>query len=202
MNDRALVLVLALVGAPGLAACGDDIPTTDADGTSSGGPATQGDATAPPTATSAPPSDDTAGTTVGPEPEVLFELNLALETTEVATIVWAQAGDALQATVTPSEGFGVAAPGEALTGPARIDAFPEADATFYTARLEAPAQPGGPCGDQPVSLALSLHHDGDATFVAGALTPYCGAATFFGVPPIEPLRLSGDGAALSTPDGP
>jgi len=188
MRSRSACL-FALV----LSACGDDIPTIDPSATGSGtgsGTASAGDA---PTSTM-PPVDDTAGsadTTAGPEPEIVLEADLALETTRGVQIVITRTGDVLEASVTPGEGFGVAPSGEPLVGPARIDAFPEANATLYTARLSAPAQPGGPCGDEPVSLALALHLDADAGYMAGGLTPYCGADTWFGVPAIEPLRVSG-----------
>jgi hypothetical protein len=183
---RRLAFMLALA----VCSCGDDIPTIDPNATGSGSGTDSGDSIgdAP---TTMPPGDDTAGTTAGPEPMVVFEATLALETKRVVQIVLTQTGDDLQASVTPSEGFGVAAAGDALTGPARIDTFPEAGATIYTARLGGPAVADGRCGDAPVSLALALHLDADATFIAGGLTPYCGADTWFGVPVIEPLRISG-----------
>jgi hypothetical protein len=183
MRRLALMLMLAVC------ACGDDIPTIDPSATGSG--TGSGDSAGDAPTSTIQPGDDTAGTTAGPEPMVVFEATLALETKRVVQIVLTQTGDELQATVTPSEGFGVAVAEDALTGPARIDTFPEAGATLYTARLAGPAVSGGRCGDAPVSLALALHLDADATFIAGGLTPYCGADTWFGVPVIEPLRISG-----------
>lgn len=182
---RRLALLLAFA----VCSCGDDIPTIDPDATGSG--TGSGDSTGDVPTSTTPPGDDTAGTTAGPEPTIVFEATLALETTCVVEIVLTQTGDDLQASVTPSEGFGVAADGATLTGPARIDTFPEAGATLYTARLGGATVSDGRCGDAPVSLALALHLDADATFLAGGLTAYCGADTWFGVPIIEPLRISG-----------
>ncbi|MCC6552316.1 MAG: hypothetical protein IT372_04745 [Polyangiaceae bacterium] len=100
-------------------------------------------------------------------------------------------GPDVKVRLTLSKGFGVAPAGEALSGPGRVEAFPEAAATLYTARLAAPADPSGPCGDRTVSLALSLHRAGDAAHVGGALTAYCGEGVWSGVP-ARVLRLSGD----------
>jgi hypothetical protein len=85
----------------------------------------------------------------------------------------------------------VAPAGEALSAPGRVEAFPEADATLYTARFGAPADPAGPCGDRPVSLALSLHRAGGNDHLGGALTAYCGEGAWHGTP-ARVLRLAGD----------
>jgi hypothetical protein len=185
-RPHVLAILLALVSG----ACGDDIPTIGASATDATSASGDGTASVPTTTTTAS-ADDTAGTTAGPEPEIVFDADLDLEAKRSIHVVITQTGDTLEATVTPSEGFGVAPAGEPLGGPARIDAFPEAGATMYAARLSGPVIEGGRCGDQPVSLALALHLDTDAGFIAGGLTPYCGADTWFGVPPIEPLRISG-----------
>jgi len=93
--------------------------------------------------------------------------------------------------MTLSQGFGVAPAESALSGSGRIESITEAGATLYTARLSAPAQPAGPCGAQPVSLALSLHRQGANATVHGGLTAYCGAEQWHGVPP-RVLRLAGE----------
>jgi len=136
-------------------------------------------------------SAGSADTSTGAPPEVVLQLTLELETLEEVSVEITRVGDELTARLEASRGYGVAPAGEAISGPARIDALPEAGATIYGARLAGPAVADGPCGDEPVSLALALHHDEDASFVAGGLTAYCGADTWFGVPPIEPLRISG-----------
>ncbi len=99
----------------------------------------------------------------------------------------------VEVTVTLSDGHGLVPDGATIVGAGRIDAYPEADATLYTARFNAPAfpGPGARCGAEPVSLALALHTDADNAVVAGALTPYCGADRWYGLPIREPLRLRG-----------
>src|SRR5205823_795735 len=49
--------------------------------------------------------------------------------------------------------FDAAAP---LVAAGRVEPFPEAGLVLYTGRFRAAPAPGGPCGAQPVSLALSL----------------------------------------------
>ncbi|APR78801.1 Hypothetical protein A7982_04148 [Minicystis rosea] len=93
--------------------------------------------------------------------------------------------------VSLSQGHGVLAAETPITGTARIEAFPEAALTLYTARLDAPAEPSGPCGAQPISLALSLSRRGNNRHVGGSLTAYCGAGTWHGAP-ARLLRLAGD----------
>jgi hypothetical protein len=128
-------------------------------------------------------------TTVAPEPVILLDATLDLELRESIRVTFTMTGDVLEAELDASRGYGLL--DGAQVGPARIDAYPEAEATVYTATFDGPAVADGPCGEQPVSLALALHHDGDADVIAGGLTGYCGATTFFGVPAIEPLRISG-----------
>jgi hypothetical protein len=181
---RSLAVALVL----GLVACRDThVVEADTDGTTTGASATLTSFTA--TVGSADASAGSTGTP--PEPETVLDATLELETLEQVTVVLVHNGETLDASVTLSRGYDVAPASRALVGPARVDAFPEAGAILYTARLDGPAQPGGPCGTDSVSLALSLHWDQDAGFVAGGLTPYCGAGVWWGVPAIEPLRISG-----------
>ena len=123
--------------------------------------------------------------------ETVLDASLDLEARQSIAVTITTRGRKATATLVASAGFGVVPAGESLTGPARIDEYPEAGATLYTARLDAPAQAGGPCGDEPVSLALSLHSDRDHRFIAGGLTAYCGSDRWHGVPALEPLRISG-----------
>lgn len=118
---------------------------------------------------------------------------LSLEIRHTADLQIAVAPDGVGADVslTLSEGFGVAPAASALRSAGRVEPVPEAGATLYTARLSAPAQPDGPCGAEPVSLALSLHRQGDNAVVHGGLTAYCGADQWHGIPP-RVLRLAGE----------
>lgn len=97
----------------------------------------------------------------------------------------------IQLTVDSVNAAGLVDASTALKASGRVDAFPENDSVLYTAKFSQPALSGGPCGDQPVSLALSLHRRGTVTRVGGSLTAYCGKEHFFGVP-AKILRLSGD----------
>jgi hypothetical protein len=99
-----------------------------------------------------------------------------------------QDGD-LDASISLTKSFGVV--GGALHGKGHVEAFPEADSTLYTAHIDAPADPSGPCADQPISLALSLHRRGAGTHVGGSLTAYCGRGVWHGVP-ARLLRFAGD----------
>jgi hypothetical protein len=72
----------------------------------------------------------------------------------------------------------------------KVEPFLENGSVLYTGKLSRPAVAGGPCGSQPVSLALSLHRRGAEARVGGSLTAYCGEARFFGVP-ARILRLTG-----------
>jgi hypothetical protein len=67
----------------------------------------------------------------------------------------------------------------------------EAHFRLYSARFSAPASLGGPCGDQPISLALSLHREGSNQVVVGGISAYCGADRWYGKP-VRVLRLFGN----------
>lgn len=89
---------------------------------------------------------------------------------------------------------GAAAPhllddGTKLEGAGRVEPLPEAGMELYAAKLSLPADPEGPCGAEPRSVALSLTRRTKASRVAGALTVYCGAS-FSGVPQ-RVLRITG-----------
>lgn len=150
------------------------------------GDSSSGDATTGGTTTTAASVD---GSTTGAPPVPVLEVSLELELRDTIQIGFGTTDGGVVAEIDPSRGFGLV--GGALAGVGRIDAYPEAEATMYTATFEGPPVPDGPCGEAPISLALALHHDHDADVIAGGLTGYCGAATFWGVPAIEPLRISG-----------
>jgi hypothetical protein len=124
------------------------------------------------------------------EPTKTLSATLDLEIRDRAEVVLETTGERLRAKLTLTSGFGVAPAGELVSGDGFVEAFPEADATLYTARFSLPPA-AGPCGAEPVSLALSLHRSGKNTRVAGSLTAYCGADRWHGVPARTPLRLSG-----------
>jgi hypothetical protein len=115
---------------------------------------------------------------------------LDMEIRDRATVSVVGDGDRRQFDLILDRGFGVTESGAPLHGLGRVERFTESDLTLYTAQFEHDATPSGPCGDQPVSLALSLVREGQNTRVAGALTIYCGGGVWHGVP-VKVLRLSG-----------
>lgn len=140
--------------------------------------------------TTAPtPGTSESSTTADPAPVVVLDVELELEMKDSIEIVVATIGTAVEVTIDPSDGFGVVQ--GTLVGPGRIDDYPELGAMLYTATFEQPAIADGPCADQPISLALAIHRKDDGEILAGGLTAYCGADTYFGVPAIEPLRIFG-----------
>jgi hypothetical protein len=98
-------------------------------------------------------------------------------------------GDALRVTLTASAGYGLVPTGTAMIGNGWVEHFPETDGTLYTARFDGPAQ-DGLCGDEPVSLALSLHRQGGNATVIGGIACYCGSGVWHGRP-VRILRLDG-----------
>jgi hypothetical protein len=168
-----------------LVACHDDA----AHGSGSEGTSTSTSSTATTSGSTTIATTSGADTTTGPEPVVVLDATLDLELKETIHVTVSMVGDAVEVAIDPSRGYGIVS-GE-LQGPGRIDAYPEVDATMYVATFDGAAVADGPCADEPVSLALALHHDHDADVIAGGLTGYCSNGTFFGVPAIEPLRISG-----------
>jgi hypothetical protein len=101
------------------------------------------------------------------------------------------AANTLRAQLTPSAGYDVLPAATLLQAHGIPRALPETGAILYTAKLELPAIPNGPCGSEPISAALSLHRQAGSATVMGGLSVYCGAATWHGVP-VRVLRLAGD----------
>lgn len=100
-------------------------------------------------------------------------------------------GKAIEATLTVEEGNNLIAGNTPLEGPGKRYTFPEVRNLLYTARFQGAPVPGGPCGDDPVSLAMSLSaKDLNAHFVGG-LTAYCGEETYRGKP-ARIMRIAGD----------
>lgn len=170
---RRLVVVLLACG------CSTDLPAP---------PNLIETSAADPVETSTPGTSD-GSTTARPEPVVVLDVTLALEMRESIDVRVTTIGTQVEVTIDASRDYGVV--GETLVGPGRMDDYPELGALLYTATFDGPAVADGPCGDAPVSLTLALHRKDDDPIIAGGLTAYCDAATFFGVPAIEPLRIFG-----------
>ncbi len=73
----------------------------------------------------------------------------------------------------------------------RLEAFAENQSELYAAKASLPAFAKGPCGAEPMSLALALHRREQNARVGGSLAIYCGQGRFSGVP-AKILRLSGE----------
>ncbi|MEZ4222981.1 MAG: hypothetical protein R3B13_18705 [Polyangiaceae bacterium] len=117
--------------------------------------------------------------------------SLDLDIRDHADITLALEGDTVSLTLRVSKGFGVLPAGTEVRGAGRVEHFPEAELTLYTAKIALPSTASGPCGEEPVSVALSLYRRGSSERVGGALTPYCGKDTWFGTPARAPLRITG-----------
>lgn len=116
---------------------------------------------------------------------------LELELRDKVSVSMEQSGeDVLTVTLTPSAGYGLMAPNVALTGEGRLERYVEASSILYTARFSSPAEPSGPCGNEPVSLALALHRQAGNDRVTGGLTAYCGPGQWHGTPK-RVLRIAG-----------
>lgn len=130
-------------------------------------------------------------TSAQPQPAPLSG-TLALELRDSADVIITSATGSNDATVqlTMSQGYGFAPGGTVLSAPGRIEPFPEANSTQYSAKFNAAADPTGPCGDTPISLALSLYRQGSNAEVLGGVSVYCAAETWHGTPK-RVLRLAG-----------
>lgn len=124
------------------------------------------------------------------EPDESLRTTLDVDIRESASVRIERHGDELDVSIELSQGFGVAPPGERLRGKGRLERFPEAEVSLYTARFSVRAQPDGPCGAEPISLALSLHRRDTGPRLSGSLTAYCGESVWHGLPARSPLRLS------------
>ncbi len=118
---------------------------------------------------------------------------LSFEVRDSADVVLELAADgrSLRVTLETTASHGLLPAGSPLVADGRVAAFPEASGVLYTAKLQGPAQPDGPCGAEPVSLALSLHRSLDDAMVLGGMAAYCGHDRYDGVP-VRILRLAGE----------
>ncbi len=123
-------------------------------------------------------------------PDEKLSLSLDLDIRDHVDLRIERRGDALAVSAKLSKGFGVLPENTTLRGQGRLERFPEADLRLYTARFALAPVAGGPCGQEPVSLALSLQRRGDAPRFSGSLTPYCGKDRWAGIPARNPLRMA------------
>jgi hypothetical protein len=102
-----------------------------------------------------------------------------------------QGGDVLAVTLRfKSNGYQPLDPTTSFAASGRIEHLPEAATDLYVAKFSSPAIPSGPCGSQPMSLALSLARRANNPRVGGGLSIYCGPNQWSGVP-VRILRLTG-----------
>jgi hypothetical protein len=125
-----------------------------------------------------------------PAPDETLRLSLDAEIRDHADVTISRRAESTTVTLKLSQGWGVLPASTLLRGKGRAESFPEAAVTLYTARFALDPVTDGPCGTEPVSLALALHRRGTAERVSGSLTPYCGKDKWAGVPARTPLRLA------------
>ncbi|HHH28246.1 MAG TPA: hypothetical protein ENK57_07870 [Polyangiaceae bacterium] len=133
-------------------------------------------------------SDTSPNPTPAPAP-LAGTLELELRDTAIVTVTPTD-GDRATIEIVPSADFGLLG-SEALTATGFVERYPEANSTMYTAKYEVAAQADGPCGSEPISVALALHRQGSNAIVIGGLSAYCGAGKHHGIP-VRVLRLAGD----------
>lgn len=127
---------------------------------------------------------------VTPPDPVVMSGDLETDIRDTTHVSLSITGADLTASLSVTRTFGVV-PGAAISGAGHLESFPEAEMVMYTARFDAPADPSGPCGAQPISLSLSLRRRGQDAHVGGVLAAYCGKDTWHGVP-ARMIRLTGD----------
>lgn len=116
---------------------------------------------------------------------------LFIEVLDTADVqIDALAGDAMKLTITSHADFGLVPRDTPLEADGFVEKLPETGDTLYVAKIAAPADPGGPCQSEPISLALSLHRQGDNATVFGGISAYCGADRWYGTP-VRVLRMTG-----------
>lgn len=122
-----------------------------------------------------------------------LEGTLSLELRDELSVVIDVGADGRTTSValTASAGYGLVPVATRLAVSGSRELLPEANGTLYTAKLDALPQPGGPCGAEPVSLALSLHRQGANATVMGGIAAYCGSGRWHGRP-VRILRVAGE----------
>lgn len=121
-------------------------------------------------------------------PDTSIKGTLAVEIRMAVDVTLVPGGDV---TLAFGDGdFGVVDAGTKLSARVLVERLPEAGTTMYNAVFAAPKRSGSPCGDQPMTLALSLIRRGENDRVGGGLTAYCGSGVTSGTP-ARILRLSG-----------
>jgi hypothetical protein len=119
------------------------------------------------------------------------ELALELRDQIGITIDVSVDGQSMRVRLMPGAGYDLLAPDAALEADGKVSALPETGAVLYSAKFSAPAQQTGPCGSEPVSVALALHREGNNAYVIGGLSVYCGADRWYGTP-VRILRIAGE----------
>lgn len=154
------------------------------------------DPTTDPSAADSTTVGGSSSTGTPPMPVVLLDGTFDLEVRDRIDVEVVQAGADVAITIDASEALGVL-PTSPIEGVGRVDAYPEAAATVYTATFAVPAVADGPCGDSPITLGLALYATtgsddvAPSVVVAGGITAYCGEDVTSGVPALEPLRVFG-----------
>ena len=137
--------------------------------------------------------DDSAGRgNQAIEPTYTLDFNLDLDVP--GRLALDVTGDDVDARIELEEGTDLVPGGTAIEGAGRLHRFPEATYRLYTARMQGPAVEAGPCGEAPVSLALSLSEKDESGYLAGSLTAYCGEGVYEGAP-ARVMRIAGRVAA-------
>ncbi len=141
---------------------------------------------------SSPDDDATAADDDSAPPYVQkYQFALAIEVQFQATLKLAQNPNGnLTAAFIPQQGFDVLLAGTTLLGSGQLWSIPEANGRMVMLRLNGPAAPNGPCGNNPISYAVSLTAKASNAYMVGGLTAYCGANTFTGSP-ARVMRLAG-----------
>jgi hypothetical protein len=127
---------------------------------------------------SSPAADDDAS------PGVMRVFDAVFEFRNNCHIVWYESGDTLaNATVQCGKGYGddLIAAGVTMSASGSVLRFPEAFHEIHTLTFQSPPIAGGPCGAQPIQLAMSLSGQQGVAERFGGIAAYCGA-TITGTP--------------------
>ena len=120
-----------------------------------------------------------------------YALELDLDIECHGTLILELNGADIAATLTMTDPTDHLAADIPMQGTGRLYEFPESGSRLYTALIQGPSVPGGPCGDDIISLALSLSSKHENTYLVGALTAYCGEETYVGRPS-RVVRIAGE----------
>ena len=119
-----------------------------------------------------------------------YHMDLGLDYRDSGTFTFQATCDQLEGTLTVVEGNTLVNAGEPSTGKGMLYRFPESGDRLYTMRFSGGPVPDGLCGEQEVSLSLSLSAKKASPYLVGGLTAYCGRDVFYGRP-ARVMRISG-----------